>query len=361
MGWLSGWSYRKFHVINPSSGAGINYQIKIVAHYGGGSDSGEDVYLNGKCRTDFGDVRFTGDDGTTLLDYWMQEKVDSDYAVFWIEIADDLSTNSATIYIYYGKADATTTSNFDNTFIFGDPFDSPTLDSSRWTSVDGNPSYTIDASQHYLEITNMDANNWFNGKGLHSRTDIVFPDSYIVEDAYSSGGCRISWKADANGDIYGSRFIVDDSSWSGEGGPASGVAFGGFVDAWSGDANFKHQAGVGENLDYATGTLAGSVGSWYNLYVKIYRETGKINVELNDVLRVSESNTQTPDRVHLGIFRYSTYTFGNVRFYAFKIRKYVDPEPSHGVWGSEEIFTLIERFQEEGADFRETKFGASWT
>ena len=33
-GWLSGWSYRKSHVIEAASGAGTNYQVKITAHYG---------------------------------------------------------------------------------------------------------------------------------------------------------------------------------------------------------------------------------------------------------------------------------------------------------------------------------------
>jgi len=42
------------------------------------------------------------------------------------------------------------------------------------------------------------------------------------------------------------------------------------------------------------------------------------------------------------------------------IAKYIDPEPSHGVWGLEETMVIIERFQEEGTDFRETKFGAVW-
>ena len=109
--WLEGWQYRKSHVINPASGAGTNYPIKIVVHYGSGTDSGENVYLNSHCRADFGDVRFTASDGETLLDYWIEEKVDSDYAVFWVEIADSLSSSSVTIYIYYGKSDATTTSD----------------------------------------------------------------------------------------------------------------------------------------------------------------------------------------------------------------------------------------------------------
>ena len=115
--WYSGWNYRKSHVINAASGAGTNYQVKITAHYGAGTDSEADVYLNNHSRTNFGDIRFTGSDGATLLDYWMESKTDSDNAVFWVEVADDLSSTNQTIYIYYGKADATTTSNVNNTFI----------------------------------------------------------------------------------------------------------------------------------------------------------------------------------------------------------------------------------------------------
>jgi hypothetical protein len=104
---LVGWKYRKLHVINPASDAGTNYPIKITVHYGSGTDSGGDVYLNGKSRTDFADIRFTKSDGVTLLDYWMEQKVDSNYAVFWVQVSDDLSTNPVTIYIYYGNPSAT--------------------------------------------------------------------------------------------------------------------------------------------------------------------------------------------------------------------------------------------------------------
>jgi hypothetical protein len=131
-GWLNDWSYRKAHVINSASGAGINYQIKIRAHYGNGTDSGEDVYLNTHSRTDFGDVRFTDDDGTTELDYWMEEKVDGNSAVFWVEVVDDLSSQDQTIYIYYGNNDATTISNGENTFELFD--NSKTFNATKWTT-----------------------------------------------------------------------------------------------------------------------------------------------------------------------------------------------------------------------------------
>jgi len=85
--WLEGWSYRKSHEINSSpAGAVTDYQMPIKVHYGAGVDDGEDVYLNGKCRNDFGDIRFTDSDGVTELSYWMEEKVDGDYAIFWVKV-----------------------------------------------------------------------------------------------------------------------------------------------------------------------------------------------------------------------------------------------------------------------------------
>lgn len=122
MGWLTGWDYRKSHIINYAAGAGTLYQKRIKAHYGSGTDSGEDVYLNSHSRTDFGDVRFTDDDGVTLLDYWIESKVDSDYAIIWVEVADDLSTVNQTIYVYYGKTTALSISQGDNVFARFDDF-----------------------------------------------------------------------------------------------------------------------------------------------------------------------------------------------------------------------------------------------
>lgn len=118
--WYStSWTYRKSHVIEHSAGAGTNYQIRLLVYYGSGGDSGGTVYLSGECQPDFDDIRFTDDDGETLLDYWRESKSDYGSAVFWVEIKDDLSATDRTFYMYYGNAGAGTTSNFDATFIFG--------------------------------------------------------------------------------------------------------------------------------------------------------------------------------------------------------------------------------------------------
>src|ERR1035437_671599 len=83
-GWFdANWHYRKTHTINSATGAGTNYQVQVTVYYGNGTDNAGNVYCNTHCKTDFGDIRFTASDGSTLLDYWMQSYTASTSAVFW--------------------------------------------------------------------------------------------------------------------------------------------------------------------------------------------------------------------------------------------------------------------------------------
>lgn len=129
--WLDGWNYRKSSTVEGStSGSVTDYQIKVIVHYGSGVDNGEHVYLNGKCNVDFSDIRFTDSDGT-LLNYWIESKVDGDYAVIWVKIPYiPVSPNTIKFYIYYGKSDATSISDGNATFIFFDDF--TVKDTSKW-------------------------------------------------------------------------------------------------------------------------------------------------------------------------------------------------------------------------------------
>ena len=137
------WSYRKSHVITGSAGAGTGYQIRIIVHKTTGTDAGSDVYMGANPNNDFGDVRFTASDGTTLLSYWMEtgSLTSGSQAAFWVKVAADLGSNQ-TIYVYYGNGSATTTSNGANTFILFDDFDGTSLDASKWTKRNGGtPSF----------------------------------------------------------------------------------------------------------------------------------------------------------------------------------------------------------------------------
>ena len=135
-GWLTGWGYRKSHTINGSvAGAQASYQLEINVHRAEGSDSGNDVYVGTKCREDFGDIRFTEDDGESLLEY-APPTIDGGVATFWVDV-EGIPEGPGTIdiYVYYGKGDATSIGDGDATFIFWDDF----TEDRGWTI--GNPAY----------------------------------------------------------------------------------------------------------------------------------------------------------------------------------------------------------------------------
>jgi hypothetical protein len=109
--YYTGWNYKRSHVINPASYAGSGYQIPIIVHYSSGSTvPGNDVYCNTHCNSDFTDIRFTNAAETNPLNYWYETPVNGT-ATFWVQIPDDLTSNSVTIYIYYGNSGATTTTS----------------------------------------------------------------------------------------------------------------------------------------------------------------------------------------------------------------------------------------------------------
>lgn len=127
MAWLSGWSYRKKITIDGTAdGAQTDYQMLLNVNSGSGSDSGDDVFLESHC-TDFpNDIQFTQVDGTTTIDYWVEDAA-ADPCPMWIEfnaIADGGGSPSYTeFYIYYGKTGQATSTNGANTFIQFDDFE----------------------------------------------------------------------------------------------------------------------------------------------------------------------------------------------------------------------------------------------
>lgn len=317
MGLLPGFSKRKkITLTGGASGAQTNLQLKLTVAYAAAMQG------------DFDDLRITQADGETLVDAWLESKIDDTSAVVWAEFpTTPANTVTQDYYLYYGSTSASSIWNFDNTFIGGDPFDNATLDTGRWPSVDGTPVYSIDATNHYLEVTDMAESNWQNGKGFHSKA-LTYPTEWIIDDAYSGNGFRQYQSSSVDAMLMEDRFSVHHTAWSvGD----QGVAFTCLYDAHSNDAYVRYLAGVGGNADYDSGKLS----TPHSLLTKIWKTAGNIHIEVDSTERVNEANAETPNIVHLGISRLTTYEFGTARFYAFKIRKYASGPPTYA-FGSEE-------------------------
>jgi len=290
-GWLSGWNYRKSHVIQNASGAGTNYQIRITVHYGAGTDGGEHVYLNGRCRTDFGDVRFTDDDGITLLNYWMQEYTSGDRAIFWVKIADNLDYSSATIYVYYGNPSATSTSNGTSTFEFFDDFDDGVIDLNKWT-----------------DVTNAgESGGTFRGNGgnrrVWARTHLTFSSN--IEARFKMRG--ESTNDFDSGIKVGNLYFISDS---GTGNPAIGT--------W-----WTYPSGSADDV-LTWHTYRARIQSTYQEFYDITADKGttsSFSYASGYLYLIGDSDSGARDTFYDWIF----------------VRKYISSEPSHGEWGNEEV------------------------
>jgi len=317
MGWLSGWQYRKSHEIEGSTAdAQTNYQVKIIVHKGVGTDSGEHVYCNNHCRDDFGDIRFTNSDGTTLLDYWLESYTSGDKATFWVEVDSiPASPDTTTIYIYYGKSDATTTSNGEATFLFFDDFDDGTIDTAKWT-VQYDSGGNVTESNGVLTCTG-------GADGYHAGV-------YSTSQTYSK--CIIETKARAV-----------NSAGTGEHTPELKLNDNTTIKAPNSYADSIYWIGTGYiRRSYYT-------GSWTSedIYSTSLPDTFHIYRIVKDV---SSFKAEYVDPDYSVIASSSAVTISDFTFYVclkvidavsaefdwVRIRKYAEPEPTHGSWGNEE-------------------------
>ena len=109
--WNTSWQYYRVCNINTNGYSGY-YQMKINVSYNGGGD----VSCNGHCQSDFDDIRFVDIDNSTVLPHWKEKYVDSQYAIFWVNVSADAMSDGK-ILMYYGNPSATDVSDGDETFI----------------------------------------------------------------------------------------------------------------------------------------------------------------------------------------------------------------------------------------------------
>lgn len=282
-------------------------------------DYGEDVYLNEKCMTDFGDVRFTDSDKETELDYWMEEKVDSDYAIFWADVLTiPADPDSVTTYGYYGKAGETTGSNAKTTFPLGDDFGDNSRDTDLWDEHVWNLGTVAEVNQR-LECTTPAGAGYksagYVSKVSHDLTQASLEVEVISLTANSSIVLVLSLTKLTDGDLYGeadwyrilknravSKCAVQHRK---EGGGVSTL----YEEAWTA----------------ATGKL------------RIVISGGTIKFYEGDDERHSEAYDLSSYTAYLYIYASGDVgRYGTDSFDTFFLRNYVSPEPAHGAWGAEE-------------------------
>jgi hypothetical protein len=323
--WLIGWGYRQSHVINNATGAGTNYQVKIFVCNTTGVSSGNIAYLGSHVLSNnFGDVRFTDNDGSALLDYW-KETVNSTCGTFWVEVADDLSTIAQTIYVYYGKVDTATTSNGVNTFLLFDDFLGSSLNTTKWGAYTlGSGTVTVGNSLLTLYVPAAQSSS----AGIYSLSTFTYKALRFKGTFASgvSGNYQLLGFSKINS--WGMNNIISAMVWDTENGRLY-TSIGGVPTS----TNVIMGKGVSHIYDI----------TWQTNRVELLKDDGS--------LAVNTANVQTSaNYVFPVIYTVVTSAFTTTIDWVC-VRNFVYPEPVHSTWGSEEsppLFAVSFYFNEGG-------------
>jgi hypothetical protein len=309
----------------------IDYQIRITAHYGSGTDEGENVYLNGHTKADFGDVRFawlnSSSGSEVACDYWIEKSNVGDNALFWVKIPEISNEANSTIHIYYGKMDANTTANGYNTFDFFDDFSG---DLSKWTieHFDGSGSASI--VDGWARVNAQPGGDFWGYRDGGSGLFTVAPldSSYAIETMFRQQSYLTN---DVHNRFLMSRANLNDHS------AFYTMLFDGdsshITTNWR-DANGAYTDWAGEHTGWARGSntifqarLVKS-GTTYHAYIST---DGK-----NWYSAGSRSGNY---QGYIGLV--DSYHDGYTEFDWVRVRKCVEPEPTHGDWGTEDISQCV--------------------
>ena len=313
MGWLTGYGHRKSVTITGQTGAGTLYQVDLsIAETAGG-----DFTLDSHALSFPNDIRFTGNDETTELDYWIED-LTVDPITAWVEVADSLESN-VDIYCYYGKSGDSTTSDGDNTFLFFDHFPGVALDTTtNWNVVDGSTS----VADSIVKVITGTPSGWIRSKATFPvNTRFRGRMYYVANTAWCA------WGVD-NADNYGTLFYPHH--------PVSNVL-----------------NAVNRN-PYPTQTTAnlGNVGHGaYNIFEIRRNSTISAIYLLNDTSVATLTTNVPTGSCSVRLFGQSQDLYSDWVF----VSKYASPEPAFSSAGAEEnVPTAIPVFMHHYSNMRET-------
>jgi len=278
-----------------------------------------DNYLS---RSDFGDIRFTSSDKKTQLNYYYTMASDGKSATFYVKVPSiPAYPSNTTIYLYYGNATATTTSNSTNMFPFYEHFEGSSLNLTRWTVGAEITSYYVSGSK--LVVTGVADSTWDAKKGFYATFSYPGASPFELES-------KISWAQTAVTHIW--RFGIQLDS-----GGAN----------WRDSMHIVHEDGVGANYGQAFVHFeSGDYGSGYGTLtqngeatmqiVKKGSGTGQTIALWNGVMIHTGTNDDNIQKVYVFVNKYTTNTYAtwSAIDYIF-IRAIVDPEPIQSSWNTE--------------------------
>jgi len=290
--------------------------------YRGYPNKREAVLLAGKCKTDFGDIRFM--QGATELDYWLQEKVDGSYAIFWVKIPTiPASPDSTTTYIYYGKGTVTTTSDGDNTFpsLFDHFTDADYTD--KWAITTSTVGDSFVEAGTVLRITSD-----FNDGGHWTILEWLAGALALGSLAIRARHKRVSYEASKCWELV----LGASDAWADNG-----------THSRNGGAVPQRELPEFDNTPALVGTAVDSYqinDTDYHISELKYIYDDKAEIQDNYGVTLSRTfvaNRSNTPKIFIGQSVFALAVANTVSDWDWIfVRKYVDPEPTYEAWGIEE-------------------------
>jgi hypothetical protein len=155
--WNSTWEYRREIMINNTQNPNnlIDYQVAINLTY------------SPNMQPDFSDIRFTWYNSTsgteTEIPYWIESKVNSQWAYVWVKVPNIPASSTATIYLYYGNTTpVSSASNTTATFIR--EIDGAQPVKASWRLDEGSGTTAYDSSGNNNNGNLVNSPTWVDGK-----------------------------------------------------------------------------------------------------------------------------------------------------------------------------------------------------
>jgi hypothetical protein len=322
--YTSNWQYRKRLTINgTTAGAQTNYPMEITVNFGTGTDAGKVVYCGNNCNADFGDVRFTQSDATTELVYWLKSYTASNVATFWVQVNTiPASPGTNTIYMYYGNAAATTTSNGSGMFAFFDDFSSGL---GQWTidpentdsiSIDNSLGYPAPSLRHNPDSTQT-KNVYFDSR--MQTTTYRFLNGVIEYDVYLAGTPRV---------IHQLGYRVQSLNFEN--------GYGWRLQPSNGDSGLFRFTGRASWVNFGTIPPDSTTGAWHSIKVTINGNNFTGAIDGGTTYTGTDATKTTLDylvsHAHFVNADASSYILvDNIR-----VRSLASPEPTYGAWAAQE-------------------------
>ncbi|TSC84283.1 MAG: hypothetical protein G01um101413_578 [Parcubacteria group bacterium Gr01-1014_13] len=217
--WYSSeWSYRKPITINNSSNSEslTNYQVQVSL------DSSNFDFS--KALSSGNDIRFTDDDGDTLISHHTESyDSSSQTGTIWVKVPSISASSNKTIYMYYGNSSATSTSNANDTWVLYDEFTSGSTitTSSIYTAVenaigeetgsDGGALYDLDQDGKMDMVVSAEEGGkimWYKQVSSTSWTEFTItsgwgggPEDVDAGDLDNDSDTDLAFVTDLEGDV----------------------------------------------------------------------------------------------------------------------------------------------------------------